>query len=158
MEPQATLRQQYAMVQQSREVLLQYCDTITTADFCMENSSFGRGSMRNLLVHVGNTYELWLGKRALRREASLTAPEAIGNVEACRSFFQSVDALVAAFLDAFSQDYLSEIKLSINNTPAQASPLKLFTHVVTHEYHHKGQVLSLSRHLGYTPVDTDIMR
>ncbi|MCB0535444.1 MAG: hypothetical protein KDD14_24780 [Saprospiraceae bacterium] len=39
-----------------------------------------------------------------------------------------------------------------------APPLRLFTHIVTHEFHHKGQILSLSRHLGYTPVDTDIMR
>jgi uncharacterized damage-inducible protein DinB len=36
--------------------------------------------------------------------------------------------------------------------------LELLTHVTTHEYHHKGQVLTISRQLGYTPVDTDLIR
>ncbi len=43
-------------------------------------------------------------------------------------------------------------------TAKNTTPFELFTHVITHEFHHKGQVLSLSRHLGYIPVDTDIIR
>ncbi|MCB0624495.1 MAG: hypothetical protein KDC43_11415, partial [Saprospiraceae bacterium] len=40
----------------------------------------------------------------------------------------------------------------------EAEAFRLFTHVVTHEFHHKGQILSLTRHLGFVPVDTDVMR
>ena len=149
---------QYEMVKQSREVLLQYCDTVTTENFCAENSSFGRGSIRNLLVHVANTYEFWLGKQALQKDIAFTAYDSVWTTKEVRQLFQEVDKLVEEFLKSFSGDYLKELEVRINNTPAIASPLKLFTHVITHEYHHKGQVLSLSRHLGYTPVDTDVMR
>jgi uncharacterized damage-inducible protein DinB len=149
---------QYELVKQSRDVLLEYCDTITGSDFCAENNSFGRGSIRNLLVHIGNTYEFWLGRQALRRDIAYTAYHSIRNVEESRHFFLKVDALVAEFISCFSHDYLSEIAVSINGSAFQASPLKLFTHVITHEYHHKGQALSLSRHLGYISVDTDVMR
>ncbi|MNY72090.1 DinB family protein [compost metagenome] len=51
-----------------------------------------------------------------------------------------------------------EIEYESNGLKKTAEPFKLFSHVITHEYHHKGQILSLSRHLGYTPVDTDIIR
>ena len=40
----------------------------------------------------------------------------------------------------------------------KANPFKLFTHVITHEFHHQGQILPMSRQLGYIPVDTDVMR
>jgi len=158
MDMQHVLLLQYEMVRQSREILLKYCDTITAADFCASNSTFGRGSIRNLLVHTGNTYEFWLGKQALQQSLVFTAYETVANVEDCIRFFQIIDALVAAFIAKFSGDYMSEINVHVNSAPAKASPLKLFTHVITHEYHHKGQILSLSRHLGYIPVDTDIMR
>ena len=38
------------------------------------------------------------------------------------------------------------------------TPATIFADVTTHEFHHKGQILSISRHLGYVPVDTDIIR
>jgi uncharacterized damage-inducible protein DinB len=149
---------QYDLVKQSREVLLQYCGTIAARDFCAGNSTFGRGSIRNLLVHVANTYEYWLGNQALRKDSLSTPYSLVRNVEESRQMFQKIDALVAEFIQAFAEDCLSEFDVYINDRAMQASPLKLFTHVITHEYHHKGQVLSLSRHLGYIPVDTDIMR
>ncbi len=149
---------QYDMVRQSRDVLLLYCDTISPADFLAENSAFGSGSIRNLLVHIGNTYELWLGKQALQKDVAFTAYEAVGNVGECRSFFRKIDALVTEFLTFFARDYLAYLHVELNGTSTKATPLKLFTHTISHEFHHKGQLLAISRHLGYTPIDTDIMR
>jgi uncharacterized damage-inducible protein DinB len=48
--------------------------------------------------------------------------------------------------------------ITIKDGPERVDGFKLFTHTITHEFHHKGQILTLSRQLGYTPVDTDIMR
>ena len=52
---------QYEFVKSSRKVLLEYCKTLSDRDFVTENSTFGRGSIRNLLVHIGNIYEFWIG-------------------------------------------------------------------------------------------------
>ncbi|WP_423227985.1 DinB family protein [Sabulibacter ruber] len=30
--------------------------------------------------------------------------------------------------------------------------------MITHEFHHKGQIPSLGRHLGFVPDDTDVVR
>ncbi len=149
---------QYGFVKGSREVLLKYCETISVADFRAENSSFGRGSIRNLLVHIANTYEFWIGQQALQKEMVFTSYESVSNVEETRQLFNEIDKLVEEFVTSFSRSSLTNLTVIINDTSTKANPLKLFTHVITHEYHHKGQVLSMSRHLGYTPIDTDIMR
>jgi uncharacterized damage-inducible protein DinB len=149
---------QYDFVKGSREVLLQYCETISVTDFCTENSSFGRGSIRNLLVHTANTYEFWIGQQALQKKLIFTSYESVSNIEETRQLFHKIDKLVEEFVTMFRHRYLTNLKVSVNDASTKANALKLFTHVITHEYHHKGQVLSLSRHLGYIPVDTDIMR
>ncbi|NUN99059.1 MAG: DinB family protein [Saprospiraceae bacterium] len=155
---QKILELQYDLIKSSRSVLLDYCETLSPEAFLTENSSFGRGSVRNLLVHNANTYIGWLGIRALKQDRPFIAYESLSNVEEIRKLYQEVDALVADFIAAFSEDYLTATELDLGDEMIAASPFQLFTHVITHEFHHKGQILSLSRHLGYVPVDTDIMR
>jgi uncharacterized damage-inducible protein DinB len=152
------LATQYDYVKVSRNVLLEYCSSISNSDLKKENSSFGRGSIRNLLVHIANTYEFWIGKYCLERDVEFAEYASIQNVEELHMLFDKIDALVGDFL-SFTKDHdLLEIEYEISGKKGKASYVKLFTHVITHEFHHKGQILSLSRHLGYVPVDTDIMR
>jgi uncharacterized damage-inducible protein DinB len=66
--------------------------------------------------------------------------------------------LVNEFIHAYSENHLVDLKFTIKDRTVVANPLKLFTHIITHEFHHKGQLLSLSRHIGYVPVDTDVIR
>jgi uncharacterized damage-inducible protein DinB len=110
------------------------------------------------LVHIGNTYELWIGKHALNYEIEFTEYKSVQNVSDVKEFFFTVDSLMAKFIDVYSNRYLEDLELDNNGQKIIASPLKLFTHVITHEFHHKGQILSFSRHLGYIPIDTDVMR
>lgn len=149
---------QYQLIQSSRGVLLGYCDTITPADFLTENSTFGRGSIRNLLVHNAFTYQYWLGVQALGKDIAFPDYDTINTIAQVRLMFGQVDAIVAEFIAAFSADPLRPITAVIREQVLDVTPLKLFTHTISHEFHHKGQVLSLSRHLGYIPVDTDVIR
>jgi uncharacterized damage-inducible protein DinB len=149
---------QYEFVKSSRKVLLEYCQTISDTNFLIENSSFGRGSIRNLLVHIGNTYEFWIGKHALNIDIKFTEYGLVNNALEAKAFFLIIDPLIEQFINVYSNMPLRDMDLNINDKIVIASPLKLFTHVITHEFHHKGQILSLSRHLGYVPVDTDIIR
>ena len=151
-------QRQYEFVKSSRGVLLEYCKTLSNKDFLIENSTFGRGSVRNLLVHIGNTYEFWIGKQCLKKNIKFTEYNSVKNATEAEGFFSSVDTLLEEFVNVYTEEHMIDIEININDKLITASPLKLFTHVITHEFHHKGQVLSLSRHLGYVPVDTDIMR
>jgi uncharacterized damage-inducible protein DinB len=151
-------QRQYAYVQSSRQVLLEYCKTFAPEDFLTQNSNFGRGSIRNLLVHIGTTYEFWLGKHALQRSINFTEYDSVQKAEEAVTYFTSIDLLVEDFIRFHAETYLEEMEITLTDKTITATPLKVFTHVITHEYHHKGQILSLSRHLGYVPVDTDVMR
>ena len=149
---------QYEYVKSSRVVLLEYCKTLSVKDFLIENSIFGRGSVRNLLVHIGNTYEFWIGRHSLNKNLTFTEYNSVKNADEVNDFFSNINLLLEEFVRVYSEKYMVDIDININDKIIIATPLKLFTHVITHEFHHKGQILSLSRHLGYVPVDTDIIR
>jgi uncharacterized damage-inducible protein DinB len=149
--------EQYELVKSSRNVLFDFCTTIRRDDFVNQNTSFGRGgSMRNLLVHIANTYEYWIANLALKNDIVYSKYEENKGIHDVIKLFSQVDEFMTAFI-ANIESY-DDIQYEIQNVKSTASSLKLFTHVITHEYHHKGQILSISRHLKYIPVDTDIMR
>jgi len=150
---------QYQLVRQSRNVLFDYCRTLSQADLLCENSSFGRGgSIRNLLVHIANTYEFWIMHHALGREISFTPYPSKNSIDEIAILFSGIDNSVTEFLATYSSRELQPLTLEINGNPKNTCAFELFTHVITHEFHHKGQILSISRHLGYIPVDTDVIR
>src|SRR5690606_31232340 len=150
-------KEQYELVKDSRKVLFEYCNTISTEDFINQNTSFGRGgSMRNLLVHIANTYQYWIANIALKKNIAHDQYETIKNIAETIKLFHAVDDFMVDFLE--SRDLASEIHYQIDGINHITTHLKVFTHVTTHEFHHKGQILSISRHLGYIPIDTDIIR
>ena len=151
--------EQYRMVLESRQVLLDYCKTVSQTDLVNENSSFGRGgSIKNLLVHIANVYEFWIGQKALGKNIVFTSNQLNNNITDIIAAFDQVDTFMTEFIEMFRTTEEKEIRYELNGISNTVSILKLFTHALTHEFHHKGQILSLSRHLGYVPVDTDIIR
>lgn len=149
---------QYQLIQSSRGALLDYCDTVSPEHFLTENSTFGRGSIRNLLVHNAYTYQYWLGVQALGMDLPFPGYETITDNAGARLLFEKTDAVVTDFIARYQSDAFHPLRATLREHTFDTTPLKLFTHAISHEFHHKGQVLSLSRHLGYTPVDTDVIR
>lgn len=149
---------QYDLIQSSRSVLLDYCARISNEHFLVENSTFGRGSIRNLLVHNAYTYQYWLGVQALQKDIPFPGYSSVQSISDAVKLFQKTDTIVAEFIAKFSHQHLQPITVTLRENTFDSTPLALFTHTISHEFHHKGQILSLSRHLGYVPVDTDVIR
>jgi uncharacterized damage-inducible protein DinB len=151
---------QYALVRSARGALLDYCATLAPADFVAPVPAFNNSSIRDLLVHVANVYLHWLVVEAQRQPRSYHDPAAATDVAAVRTIYAETDEVVAGYLGYVSGREQQPELLQVPRRPKPLSltPLALFTHVTTHEFHHKGQVLSMSRQLGYTPVDTDVVR
>jgi uncharacterized damage-inducible protein DinB len=149
--------EQYELVKSSRSILFHYCKTISPNDFINQNTSFGRGgSMRNLLVHIANTYQYWIANLVLKYDTTYSEYEANKDIEDVINLFNQIDMFMDEFIKNI--DTFNDVEYEIQNIKSKAKPIKLFTHVITHEYHHKGQLLSISRNLNYIPIDTDIMR
>ncbi|UOQ92891.1 DinB family protein [Halobacillus shinanisalinarum] len=153
------LKSQYDWIRCTREKLFQYCETITAEDYTCELDQFGWGSIRNLHLHVVECYQSWLGNFGLQKSLTLVTPEQVRNVEDMRGIFEKVDRLVYEFLEEFEGQWSLGITGPVpwQEEEEELSPLWLYTHVVTHEFHHKGQIVSMSRQLGYIPEDTDLI-
>ncbi|MCC3152747.1 DinB family protein [Hymenobacter sp. BT770] len=152
--------QQYHLVQGARAALLDYCAKLRPEHLVAPVAAFNQSSVRDLLVHVAGAYHVWLGQVSMQRPARRLLPSEVPDVAALRRLYGEVDALVADFVQHFAGRWLETAEFSFPGRPAplQLSPMELFTHVITHEFHHKGQVLSMGRQLGYAPVDTDVIR
>ncbi len=153
------LKEQYKLVRLTRENAFAFCEQLEAEDYTKELNGFGWGSIRTLHVHVADCYQAWLAHFALKKDRRRADPETITNVPEMRKQFRLVDQLVDEFLTFYQQDYSLQITGSVpwQKEEERLSALWLFTHTVTHEFHHKGQIVSMARQLGYTPVDTDLL-
>ncbi|QNF32047.1 DinB family protein [Adhaeribacter swui] len=154
------LNQQYKWMQSARAVLFSYIDTLTIAHFTEELPGYGHNSIRSVLVHTANTYQFLLGSFAQGKELPIIKPLMVTHISEVRRIFREVNELTEAFIGQFQDKWLNPVTGEIpwRKTTLETTPLALFTHVITHECHHKGQVVSMSRQLGYTPPDTDLLR
>ena len=151
-------REQYELVRGSRQTLFAYLESMQPADLCKEIPGFGKGSIRNLLVHCVNTYNFWIGECALGIPAVPIEAAGVTTMNGIQELYDKVDSMLLAFFDEVEDGNQSEFNFYLGGNKTSAPAIKLFSHGITHEYHHKGQILTMSRQLGYTPVDSDIMR
>lgn len=153
-------QQQYAFVQSSREALLTYGATISSRDLIASIAAFNNGSIRNLFVHVANVYRHWTERIARKHHIPYFENDSVRDLADIRRMFSETDAAMQTFIDVFADQWLTDLSWTIpgREVLVDASPFKIFTHVITHEFHHKGQILAMSRQLGYAPPDTDIIR
>lgn len=148
------------MIRDARRTLFEYCQSIKPEHLTYSHEAFAGKSIRALLVHTVNTYFYWLGHFAGFDRRNFFEEESIQSIGEVVEIYNHTDTLVFDFLKKYKPDYDHPITSAVpkGNFDLSLTPLELYTHVVTHEYHHKGQILTMSRHLGYTPVDTDIIR
>lgn len=137
--------------------MLDFCDTFKPGDYT-KGVTFDSKSIRRIQVHAANTYQGWIMTFAQKQEATDFDEQNYPTVESVRKLFASVDALVADFILESRHNWMEEIHGDFPDKSVVLNRAEIFTHVITHEFHHKGQILMLARGMGYTPPDTDIIR
>ena len=153
------LSAQYQLIRDARSVLFNYCASMSQADFVRINEQVGNGgSIRNLLVHINNSYHGWLKRFAFKEQFEKRVFTDLITLEECKDYFFQSDDLVHRFIEYFDSRYNEPIEGELASRIFRTTPFEMFTHVVTHEFHHKGQILVLGRMCGYEPVDTDVLR
>lgn len=155
------LYHQYELVKSSREVVLAYCEAMNPEHYTTQVDNFGKGgTIRHLQMHIANTYIYWLDYFGMNNKPVYYFPDDIPSVQAMRQAFETVDSKVSAFIEHFANRPF-ELVTNMMTNPAMESTYEavtLFTHTITHETHHKGQIMSMGRILGYTPPDADLIR
>ncbi|MBN8585828.1 MAG: DinB family protein [Ignavibacteria bacterium] len=153
------LSSQYLLIKSSREVVLKYFSEIKPSDFARKLESFNNSSMQSLYIHSLNTYIHWLKRFAKKEEYPYFKTEELKSANDFCTAFETINSIVEEFISEHSDPfdkitgYITWQKKDFTYTA-----LDLFTHVTTHEFHHKGQLMIMSRLLGYSPPDADAIR
>ena len=154
---------EYALVQQTRQILLDFCGELEPEDFTRQNG-FGFQSVRDTLVHMADCYHAWIGSFVLlKTKKPLTPKEDLSkiNVNDIKARFEQADSYVNELLELLGNQLNEPIQRDIpwreTPEPLTITPAKLLMHTITHEYHHKGQIVAMMRQMGYEPPNTDVL-
>lgn len=156
------LNQQYDYIRSTRQTLFAFLEGIPLRKLHETVPNFGVTSIIRTHIHVADSYLGWLGKFALKQtNFKFTTDNDIEHydIKKTRGRFDLVDEVVQQFLNEFNYRWFEKIanKVKWQEEPLSTTPLWLLTHAETHEFHHKGQIVTMARHLGYTPPDTDLV-
>ncbi|MED4000311.1 DinB family protein [Priestia aryabhattai] len=154
---------EYEWVKQARQTLLEQCRELSEGDLTKE-FAFGFQNIRDSLVHVAGCYHAWFGSFVLSETSSpLFTKEVINTmkIDDIQHYFQQADRYVEKvleqFTDKFDESIEKELAWRANSGFVRKTPRQLLTHSITHESHHKGQIVVMLRLLGHTPKNTDIL-
>lgn len=154
------LEAQYNEIKGARNALFAYCESMKPTDLFKPNQVFNDASIADLLVHNANTYISWINNFGLDGNSPFYKAESFKNLEEIKLLFEKVDQTMVDFLEKYKGDYEQPLTAKVKHRgfTLTETPLQLYTQAITHEFHHKGQIVTMSRLLGYTPVDTDVIR
>lgn len=141
------------------DLLLDHATTLSPSEFVRDVPGFGQASVRDQLMHLIGAEERWvlrLQDLPLPRWSAAEYP----TVESLRSSKQRVKLATLAYLDRLSD---AELNVALTHRSKDwigtlRSPAFILHHVVTHAFHHKGQVVAMFRLLGHPAPDTDLQR
>jgi uncharacterized damage-inducible protein DinB len=149
------LQQQYELARSTRGIVFNFLASQVGEDLSTPVPAFDNKTIRDQLEHSAYCYYNWLVGFAMQKP--LLAGRHDTTLDDLKQLYSLVDDTMTTFLLTFGEKLESPIT-GMHNTMGQltTTPLAVFTHVLTHEFHHKGQIMSMCRLLGYPPPDTDV--
>ena len=120
---------------------------------------FGRGSIRDQMVHICRAEAIWVCALQNQPRPDIR-PEDFATADSVASLRTHVVAETLRYLDQLPE---SRLNRELDQYPGywagpHRSPAFILTHVLTHAFHHKGQIVAMFRILGHPAPDTDLQR
>jgi len=116
-------------------------------------------SVRDTLVHIYGAEWIWLERWKGESPASGMSAEDFPDVTVIAFRWKELEAEQSAFLADLSDAELAQ-PLEYANLKGErfTSPLgRLMQHLINHSTYHRGQITTMLRQLGATPVGTDLV-
>ena len=116
-------------------------------------------SIRDTVAHI--VFAEWLWLRRWKGEMPTSQPDWVkGDIASLRDQLSAIDRERAQFIESLSDDQLSQTR-NFTDMAGKAHVRRLadmLIHVANHATYHRGQVASMTRQVGGTPVSTDFNR
>jgi len=153
-----TIRELYEYNRWANARSLEAASTVPREAFTREvGGSFA--SLRGTLAHVYGAEWIWLERWRGTSPRHLPFALDFPDVETIRSRWHDVEREQKKFVDGLDGARLAEVISYVNlKGETFAYPLgRMLQHVVNHSTYHRGQVATILRQLGATPLSTDLL-
>jgi uncharacterized damage-inducible protein DinB len=153
------IRKFHAWTHASLTLVLDHLSTIPSRDYTKELPGFGFPSVHRQVLHIFNCEGSWIHLLQGLLYQDRTPAECPGVAEA-RLFQQEASRQTMMYLSGLTdQDLNSNVELHFpDGDKAVRTPSFILHHVLTHAFHHKGQIVAMCRALGHPAPDTDLQR
>lgn len=131
--------------------------TIPLADYTRDVPGFGSPNLRDQVIHCIDCEAFWVH---MLQGLPYTDhdPAHFPAIADARLLESQVTADTLTYLAGLSEQQLNtstELRFP-GRAPAVRTPALIFHHMLTHAFHHKGQIVAMCRILGYPASDTDL--
>ena len=141
----------------SLNLVLDHLFTIPTSDYVKELPSFGFRTLGEQAIHIFNCEGFWIHTLQELRYVD-RKPEDFPAIADARVLQQEVIRGTHAYLSNLTNQQLNtDTELHFpDGDVAVRTPALVLHHVLTHAFHHKGQIVAMCRALGHPALDTDL--
>jgi uncharacterized damage-inducible protein DinB len=153
----AGIRKFHDWTHASLTLLLDHLSTIPASDYAKEVPGFGFPTVRAQVVHILNCEGFWIHTLQTVPFEDRD-PADWPTVADARVMQREISLQTLTYLSDLSEQHLNvgvELHFADGDS-AVRTPALILHHVLTHAFHHKGQIVSMCRSLGYPAPDTDL--
>jgi uncharacterized damage-inducible protein DinB len=118
------------------------------------------GSVRDTLVHILGAQMVWLERLTADEPSGMPKPDAYPDLDAVRVKWGEIEALLLDYVNGLTPadiDRVLEYR-NLKGTVFHDQIGYVLQHLANHGSYHRGQITTLLRQLGATPVSTDMIR
>jgi uncharacterized damage-inducible protein DinB len=151
------VRKLHGWTHASLNLVLDHLSTMPTNDYVTELSGFGFRTLREQAIHIFNCEGFWVHTlqglpyfNRTREDCTVLADVRLLQSDVSRSTHAYLSTLTDQQLNADAELHFPDGDFAVR------TPALVLHHVLTHAFHHKGQIVAMCRALGYPAPDTDL--
>ena len=145
------------------ELLLKHCTSLPLEKRQEKLEGFGWPTIHSQLMHVAESEAWWVAcadgrKIDWPRDSDWWDFAECERSEDLDARYREVREATQKFYTSLSPDELQQPRWVAFNEKegVNVSPALMLSHLITHGFHHKGQIVAMTRQLGYPPPETDM--
>jgi uncharacterized damage-inducible protein DinB len=149
----------HAATHERLDLLLRHVAAVPEGFHHKPISGFGHPSIWQQLVHILTCEEGWICDLQNQTFAGWNEKDC-PNMEALLAAKHRIRAATRTFLGNLTEEQLNTTltKRPVDWGGELRSPAFIVLHVITHAFHHKGQIVAMLRVIGYPAPDTDLQQ
>lgn len=150
-----TLQEMFERSESSRRQILDAAGKMDTASFVARRP--GVFSVRDLLAHLMDAEDFWIGSVVLGGKHLKFAPESYPDVSTLRVDWDRIRERTGKVFASLTEELLRQTRTVPVEAGVTLEVDRILWHFLTHEIHHRGQVCMLMREKGIVPPAVDLL-